>query len=118
METWTRYRRTITIRLRMAEDLNNLLRRIREDEYYYQAVNDRIKSIATGAPQMPGGVDMKVSQQLRESEMTRIHSDMMEVRTRLESQQTALKSVLEGVRTLIPHASYLSFFFHPTLIDR
>ncbi|VDN97244.1 unnamed protein product, partial [Rodentolepis nana] len=97
VETWARYRRTITIRLRMAEDLNGLLRRIREDEYYYQAVNDRIKSIAAGRSQIHGGVDMRVSRQLREGEMTRIHSDMMEVRTRLESQQMALKSALEEI---------------------
>lgn len=100
VEIWTRYRRTITIRLRMAEDLNRLLRRIREDEYYYQAVNDRLKSVAAGTLMAPSGVDLRVSQQLREGELMRIHSDMTEVRTRLEFQLKALHTALEEVRGL------------------
>ena len=97
IESWTRHRRTITIRLRIADDLNRLLRLIREDEYYHQAVNSRLKSIAS--------VDMRVSQQLRESEMIRIHTDMLEVQSRLESQQPALQHALDEVRAPL--------FFYP-----
>lgn len=83
--------------MRIADDLNRLLRRIREDEYYYQAVNDRLKSVATETPLTSSGVDLRVSQELRESEMSHIHTDLLEVRSRLESQQRTLQHALDEV---------------------
>uniref|UniRef100_A0A5K3EL91 Titin n=1 Tax=Mesocestoides corti TaxID=53468 RepID=A0A5K3EL91_MESCO len=94
-EIWTRYRRTITIRLRTANELSRLLKRIREDECYYLAVNDRLKSMATGIPLLQGHVNLHESQPLKEGEIARIQADLMDVQSRLESQQEALKQALE-----------------------
>ncbi|EUB61840.1 hemicentin [Echinococcus granulosus] len=96
-EAWAHHRRTITIRLRIADDLNRLLRRIREDEYYYQALNDRLKSVAIETPLALSGVDLRVGQELREGEMSNIQADLLEVRSRLESQQRMLQHALDEV---------------------
>ncbi|VDM30429.1 unnamed protein product, partial [Hydatigera taeniaeformis] len=95
IEAWTHHRRTVTIRLRIADDLNRLLRRIREDEYYYQALNDRLKSVAAETPLTSSDVNLRVSQELREGEISHIHSDLLEVRSRLESQQRTLQQALD-----------------------
>ena len=102
-EAWSRYRHTISVRLRIADELNRLLRRIREDEYYHQAVNDRLKSAANGAQLVPSGVEIRVSQQMRESEIIRIHTDMLEVQSRLEFQQQAMQRALDEVRLTFCH---------------
>ncbi len=60
-------------------------------------MNDRLKSVSVGIPLLTGRVPLTDSQQLRESEMGRLHSELLDVRTRLEAQKQALQLAADEV---------------------
>lgn len=91
-----RYRRTITIRLKTANDLCRMLKRVREDDYYYLTVNDRLQAAISTTP-LTGRMDLRDSQQLHENEMERIQTDLRDVRVRIGAQQQELQTASDEV---------------------
>ncbi|VDN12685.1 unnamed protein product [Dibothriocephalus latus] len=96
-DTWTRYRRTIHIRLKVANDLKRILREVREDDYYFGLFNDRLQTILSKSP-ITDGLDFHNGPQLHETEIANIQSELQDVTSRIANQQQALERALDNLQ--------------------
>uniref|UniRef100_A0A183TUB8 Non-specific protein-tyrosine kinase n=1 Tax=Schistocephalus solidus TaxID=70667 RepID=A0A183TUB8_SCHSO len=96
-DTWTRYRRTLNIRLKVADDLIRILRSVREDDYYFGLFSDRLQTVLVGMP-LTDGRDFHTSPQLHEIEIDHIHSELQDVTSRIANQQQALERALDNLQ--------------------
>ncbi len=75
-----------------------LLRQIREDDYHYMAVTERLQTFSYTTGSLAGRLDtLKDTQRLQDVERERMQGELAQLKSRLDIQQRALQNASDDV---------------------